>query len=426
MLETERKRKTIINIVYFAIIVAIGLFAMQYAMGVCFPFVFAFLIATLLQRPKNFLVKKTFLKQGSASALCVLSLIIIVITSMALVGIRLIQEFSSFLDYVVLQLQNIDDLVNTLESSLYSIINSLPEFAIDPLKEMTTNLFVQVREYLAGESNNLVDQVTSGLSGSFSFSWITTPLNGVISTAAAIPTFLVSVIIALVSCCFMTADYDSITKFFMAQFSPSRREDILRGKQILKTSLAKIGKAYLLIIGITFLEMSIGLSVISLFGVFSSSYIFVISAIAAVVDIIPVLGTGTILGPWAIYSLIVGDTGLGIGLIVLYATITVIRQILEPKLVAGQLGLSPILTIGAMYFGVKILGVTGIFVAPILIIMLKLLNDEGIIKLWKRSSALEETQEESDVKVEQSSEGEPQTSVKDEKQKLESKSENLK
>ena len=97
----------------------------------------------------------------------------------------------------------------------------------------------------------------------------------------------------------------------------------------------------------------------------------------------PVLGTGTVLIPWAVYSFITGSFGLGIGLIVIYAAITVIRQVIEPKLVAGQLGLSPIVTIAALYFGLKIFGVLGMLITPILVIMLKLLNDEGIIHLWR-------------------------------------------
>lgn len=400
MIDTERKRKVIINIIYLALMITIGFFAIRYALGACFPFVFAFLVATALQRPKNFIVKKTFLKDGTASALCVLLLIVIIAVIMALIGSGLFQEFRSFLDYVILRLRDIDSLVDTLEVSIYNIINSLPDFIIDSAKQLTENMFIQVREYLAGESSELLDGATSSFSGSFSISWLTTPLNGVISTASAIPTFLIAVVVTLVACCFMTADYDDITRFFMAQFSDKRKDDIIRAKQILKSSMAKIAKAYVLIICVTFTEISIGLGVLRLIGVFSSNYFFIIAAIIAIVDIIPVLGTGTIIVPWAVYSLIVGDTGLGIGLVVIYATITVIRQIIEPKLVAGQLGLSPILTIGAMYFGVKIIGFAGIFVAPILVIMLKLLNDEGIIHLWKRSS-VEVSASETETKNEQ-------------------------
>jgi predicted PurR-regulated permease PerM len=74
---------------------------------------------------------------------------------------------------------------------------------------------------------------------------------------------------------------------------------------------------------------------------------------------------------------------MGIGLLVLYVTVTVIRQIVEPKLVAGQLGLPPFVTLIAMYLGLKIFGVLGVFILPIIAIMIKLLNDESIIELWK-------------------------------------------
>ena len=89
--------------------------------------------------------------------------------------------------------------------------------------------------------------------------------------------------------------------------------------------------------------------------------------------------------PWSAYSFITGNIGLGIGLAVIYVVVFVIRQVIEPKLVAGQLGLSPIVTIAALYFGLKLYGVIGMFVTPVFIIMLKLLNDEGIIHLWKSS-----------------------------------------
>lgn len=73
---------------------------------------------------------------------------------------------------------------------------------------------------------------------------------------------------------------------------------------------------------------------------------------------------------------------MGIGLLVIYAIISVIRQIIEPKLVAGQVGISPIITIIAMYIGIKVFGAIGIFILPFIVIIIKLLNDEGIIHIF--------------------------------------------
>ena len=162
-----------------------------------------------------------------------------------------------------------------------------------------------------------------------------------------------------------------------------KRKDLSRAKRLLTSSLSKMAKAYSLIMLITFVEVFGGLTILRLAGIFESEYITYIAIITAIIDIIPILGTGTVLLPWTAYSLIVGNYGMAIGLIIMYVVITVIRQIIEPKLVAGQLGLSPVITVTAMFLGLKFLGILGVFAAPLAVIMLKLLADEGIIHLWK-------------------------------------------
>ncbi len=383
MQEVEKRRKAIINVLYFAMIVAILVLIMRYALSICLPFVIAFIVAAILQRPKRFLVKKTPLKNGAAAGICVLLLIVIFVALVSLIGVRIFDEIKGFASYVGAKLQNLDEVVNNIESWLVNLVASLPEFIGKTLKESVTELFSDIRQYMAGESDKISSAISSGLGDNFSLSWITGPLSGVISTAKQVPTILLSVVISIVACCFMTSEFDEVKAFIVCQFPEGRRKDLSRAKSILRSSLGKMGKAYLLIMLVTFIEVSVGLTILKLLKFYSSSYIMVIAAVTAIVDILPVLGTGTVLIPWALYSLITGNIGMGIGLIVLYAAITVIRQIIEPKLVAGQLGLSPIVTIAALYFGLKVFGVLGMFVTPILIIMLKLLNDEGIIKLWK-------------------------------------------
>ena len=383
MQEVEKRKKAIINVIYFAMIFVIGFLVVRYALSVCLPFVIAFAFAAILQKPKNFLVKKAHFKNGAAAGLCVFLALLIVTALISLVGVRIFDEIKGFISYIGAQLKNLDEVVNNIETWLMNLISSLPEFLSKTLKESASDLFSSIREYLSGESNNLSSSITSSIGEKFEFSWITGPLSGVISTAKQLPTVLLSVLISIIACCFMTSEFAEIKAFIVCQFPEHRRKDLSRAKNILRTSLGKMGKAYLLIMLITFLEVSVGLTVLKLLGIFSSSYIMLIAAGTAIVDIIPVLGTGTVLIPWAAYSLITGDVSLGIGLLVLYAVISIIRQIAEPKLVAGQLGLSPIVTIISLYLGLKIFGVLGMFVTPLLVIMLKLLNDEGIINIWK-------------------------------------------
>lgn len=384
MTDVERKRKAIINTVYYGMLILGAALAIRFGLGLFLPIILAFIFAALLQRPKNYLVKKTFLKKGSAAVLCVFFGISLVALLISLVGVRVAGEIKGFIDYIIIRLQDIDSLVTAIETAVYSFITRLPDFLEGTLKESTEALFTGIREYLAGQTAEVPEQIGS-LGSLFNLSWITKPLSGVVSTASKVPSFLIAFLVCLITTCFMTADYDVITDFINAQLSEKRREDFKRAKALLKSSLGKMGKAYLLIMLVTFSEMLIGLSVLKLLGIFNSSYIVIISVATAVVDIIPVLGTGTVLIPWAIVCLIMGNYPMAIGLGILYGVITVIRQVVEPKLVAGQLGLPPFVTISAIYIGLKTMGVLGMFIAPVMIIMVKLLNDEGIIHLWKIS-----------------------------------------
>ena len=400
MQDVERKRGIIINVIYLAMVIAIGFLVIRYAMGVCFPFLFAFLVACILQRPKNFLVRKTFLKDGAASVICVILLLLIVLALVALIGVRVFSRIQEFINYLALQLQNIESVVENIEKWLLELIEKMPEFLRHTLHESVSELFSKINDYVASSSADTAAAVTDAaaassaapstasalsglLSGNFKLSWVTTPISSLLSTAKQIPSVLIAVVISLVASCFMTTEFPKVMAFIRLQFPEHRRNDIDRAKVLLRSSLGKMGKAYALIMLVTFIEMSLGLTVLRLIGVFQSNYIIMIAVLTAIIDIVPVLGTGTVLLPWAVYSFITGSFGLGIGLLVIYAMITVIRQIIEPKLVAGQLGLSPVVTIAALYFGLKIFGVLGMLITPILVIMLKLLNDEGIIHLWR-------------------------------------------
>ena len=115
----------------------------------------------------------------------------------------------------------------------------------------------------------------------------------------------------------------------------------------------------------------------------SNSYIYLIALGICIFDILPVAGSGGILIPWAIVSLIMGNTAQAIGLIVIYVIITVIRQYIEPKIVGDSLGVNPLITLAGLYFGLKLFGVLGMFIVPILIMTIKAFNDTGRISLWK-------------------------------------------
>ncbi|MBQ1995281.1 MAG: AI-2E family transporter, partial [Clostridia bacterium] len=104
MTDVERKRKAIINAVYYGMLFAGAVFAIRYGLGLFLPVLLAFVLATILQRPKNFLTRKTFLKKGFASVLCVCIGISVLTLLIALVGVRVAGEVKGFIDYLVIRL----------------------------------------------------------------------------------------------------------------------------------------------------------------------------------------------------------------------------------------------------------------------------------------------------------------------------------
>ena len=373
MTSTEKKKKFIINIVYTVILVALFYLFFKFAFGTILPILCAVVAAMILQKPVNFICKKTPLKRGLVSALAVLFGFAVAISGLVLLLIWVGSEFKGFFQYVMIQFEDIPALVHKVEGYIANAIGFLPE-------KLETTVMEFVSEKLASITAPTVTPDDSSMS--IDLSILSTPLMGIWNTAKQIPTTLVSIVVAIVACCFMTADFASVKRLVLGFFQPDTRTKIVRAKRLLFPSLGKMAKAYGIIITITFCELSLGLFLLKLMGIYDSGYIFVIAILTAIIDIVPVLGTGTVLIPWAVVSLLNANYPMAIGLIIIYACITIIRQIIEPKLVAAQLGIPAFLTIVSMFIGSQIFGVIGIFILPITIVMLKLLNDEGIIHIF--------------------------------------------
>ena len=108
-----------------------------------------------------------------------------------------------------------------------------------------------------------------------------------------------------------------------------------------------------------------------------------IAFLISVFDVLPVLGTGGIMIPWTILTALQGNYPLSAGLLTVYLIITVIRNIIEPKIVGSQIGLHPVVTLSSMFVGAQLFGVLGLFGFPIGLSLLRHLNDNGTLRVYK-------------------------------------------
>lgn len=368
--KTQKRWSFIVNTLYFAIFIAAFFLFMRYAFGTFLPFIVAFVIAALLQKPLRFITAKSkIIPKGFMSAILSVFVFAIVLGLFSLIGVRIGIAVKDLISYFTDRCSNLGEFFEVLKMGYLDleIANMLPAEA----NNAVTSGIDSLSDYIV--SGDIFATLSDNLSKFIS------PIGSAISK---VPSFIIGFVVCIVATCFMTSSYDDIKAFIVRQFSEENQDKLRRAKHIVISSVGKMFKAYASIIAITTVELFIGLSIIRLIGVYDGTHVFLLSFIIACIDIIPVLGTGTVMIPWSVYSFITGNIGMGIGLLIIYAVITVIRQVIEPKLVAGQVGISPVVTIMAMFIGVKIFGAMGIFILPFIVIIINLLNEEGIIHLF--------------------------------------------
>ena len=382
----ENRKSFIINFFYFAIFIGLYYFVVKYAFGYILPFVVAAALAVFLQKPVRKISSKIHIKtHGAVSTILVLLIVVIIVGAAGLLGWVLVSELKEFFTYLFSRFDSVNDVIVTVREFVMGIVAKLPR-----------GLGATVSNYVSDFFNNLSTE-SSGID----MEMLSAPLSGAWSVVKGIPSAFLSVLVTIISCVFMTSEYDLIKNMILDMLTESKGKKLVSSKQTVTRGISKLVKAYATLMLITFSEMFLGLNLMKLIGVYEGGYIAIIAFVTCIVDIIPVLGTGTVLIPWAVYNLVMGNVGLGIGLLVLYAVITVLRQILEPKLVANQAGLPAIATIMAMFIGARLFGAFGILLLPLTVIILKLMYDEGVIGNKKLLDSEREEKESEPLQVAQ-------------------------
>ena len=165
---------------------------------------------------------------------------------------------------------------------------------------------------------------------------------------------------ALLSGFMICAKLPSIRTRLRARRADPRLETLQKALGKLKNT----GKLYLCsqlkLMGVTFCLLFAGFSLLRV------GYPLLIALLVTLVDALPVLGTGSVLIPWALVCFLEGSAARALGLLGLYATAALTRSVLEPKLVGSHLGLDPLVTLMAMYCGLRLWGLGGMLLLPML------------------------------------------------------------
>ena len=352
--EIEKKLPLLTKALYVLAVLALVLVVFKLAFTYLLPFVFAFLMASAMEPFVRLLVKRR-LPRSAAVAVAMIVYFGLVFALCFFAVTRLVTEVSDFS-------KNIPDYGRVFTGAFNDVVEwgkkmylRLPKEAVAPLQDSIQSLAGQLTRFLAS------------LAGS------------VIGIFTALPEMLMFAMFTVVATFFASKDRPRFKEFFSRRLSSSTYDRLASLKNSLGHSLAGFLKAQLMLMTLTFTQCFIGLSLLGI------RYAFIISLVTAVVDILPVLGTGTVLVPWGIVCLFMGKTATGIGLLVLYLVIMVIRYIVEPKIVGTQLGLHPLTALVAMFVGLKAFGVLGLILGPAIVVVLLAIVKSGLLPGFSES-----------------------------------------
>lgn len=373
--KVAKRRDFLIDLVFVMAIIGLVYVFFKYCFVIAAPFLLSFFFAVILQRPLGWLDKKTKNKMHSFwSIVLVLLCVAIILGPVISIIATLFRKIGNFISFLGEQLNDLPTFLVTLQNEILKAIKFLPDSIYTSVSENITQFFGNlINDFDVSKLGINMSSITSGLSNGIS---------GVYSVVKNIPSILISVVIGIIAWILFTKDYKKVVKFIKLQLPDKHKNLLSETKKIFSSTILKMCRAYGLIMFITFCENFLGLTILNLIGVMKNSYVFVIAICIAVFDILPVAGSGGILIPWSLIALVSGNVGQCVGLLILYAVITVIRQYIEPKIVGDSLGVNPLVTLAGLYFGLKLFGFMGMFIVPICVMTLKAFNDAGRIHLY--------------------------------------------
>lgn len=339
-MNTEKKRNFLINAAYYGAIVAIAFLSLRYLLGPLSPFIVGFIIAWLLYKPARAIARKLHLPAKIPAFLVTIVFYVTVFAGALTAGVQVISAIENLVPqiptlYAKVVLPYIDELFKQLEVFMADVDPAVA----DVVERMATQLLSNVQSLVYSLPVMAVRLVSSVVTG--------------------LPNVILSVVLTVISTFFISQDYDRVVGAMRGMLPASMRERVSETVVTGVDSIRKILGSYILIMVMSFGELSIGMLLLDV------PYAVGIALMIAVVDIMPVLGTGLVLIPWAIIAAIFGSYRMAIGVAALYVIMLAVRNVVEPKLVGQQMGLHPLVTLIAMFVGLQLFGLAGLFGFPI-------------------------------------------------------------
>ncbi|RJX41359.1 sporulation integral membrane protein YtvI [Paenibacillus pinisoli] len=348
--------RTAFDIGLIALTVYLIMYTFSYVYKIATPIFFAFLIFLIIE-PLAKRLNKWGVKKSIASGISILVFTLLILGAFSGAAVLITKQGNALIEnfprYQSVLAEQIGNLASQLEKQLDKLPNDI-------------SLSEEIKNLTKGATDNLQK-------------WVSAFLNGLIGYVSSFSTFIFNFVVGIILAYFLSIEIktwkraatDKTPKTFKTAFF-FLRDNVFRG-------IASYIKAQAKMISITFIVILIALI---LLGVDNA---FIIAVVAAIFDVLPLLGVSTLFIPWIIYLFIVGKLSLAIWLSALLLVVILTRQILEPKITGDSLGVSAFTMLAFMIISLSLFGIAGVILSPILVILVKSLYDQGYFHRWIRT-----------------------------------------
>ena len=349
----SEKWRTLSSKLICATLALVGVYVLlKYALGILMPFI----IAVAISAPANALAKKSSKKFSGGlkcwSVFYVAVFWILLFCVLFLFVKRVFIQAGGFFEYLSQDGGKISTEIEVFVRKIANIFDNVPFLknsagdGADKIGESVENTAAQLIGGLAQKGGDFVARAVG---------------NFLVGTPRAV----VSIVVCVMSSVYLSMDFDNVKKYLLNIFSKEKREGVKNIVHRISLGIKGYFKAYFLLYLINFFELFIG------FTIMQRSYSMFLAMALGFLDILPFFSVAVVLIPWGVFLIANGETGLGIGMMVLALIMAIVRQISEPRLVGKNLGIHPLASLVSMYIGVRVFGFWGMILAPVSMLMIK-------------------------------------------------------
>ena len=326
--------------------IVLGLVYLSFTVGA--PFLLALIVAIFLEPVVKFTVKQLKMNRMVASSIICSSFVILLLGLLFLIGLKLFNEVRAFVERLPRMFNEVRTIANDWLVHIRRTYENLPPDVVETIEQYLATLL----NWLSSQALHLSGQLGS--------------------TLTQLPNLFIFFIVFIVAVYMFSFSLPTLRGSFIQFFHEDSQQKVSDVIDSLRKSIFGFLRSQIILSTLTYIISLVGLLIIDV------KYPLAIALLIIIVDILPILGTGSVLVPWAIFSIVMGDFVTAIGLVILFLVITVFRRIVEPKILGDSIGISALAVLISLYVGLKLVGVIGVFIGPLVVIIYKSCKNAGV------------------------------------------------